>query len=261
MLEGAFAARVGGVGAYAMFNDLLYLEATVYRTLNFSQQNSLGSDPVGSPGLFNYAPYWRVALEPHWGPHTLMVGTFGMTMDVHPWADPSGLASQATIPQFDRYTDIGFDTQYQYQGSNYWLTLRGSYIREFQTFTASYNGFNPAMTPSNPTDTLDSMRLYGSLAYGADNRIVMSGQYFRTTGTADLNLYGTDPVTGATLAPASDGFNAELAYIPFGASKAPGWPWFNARIGLQYTYFNRFNGTTVGAQNNNTLFLHAWLAM
>ena len=243
-----------------MINDLLYLEATVYRTLNFSQQNTLGSDPVGSPGLFNYAPYWRVAFEPHWGPHTWMIGTFGMTMDVHPWTDPTGLASQATIPQFDCFTDVGFDTQYQYQGSNYWVTLRGSYIREFQNYGASFNGFNPGLAPSNPTDVLDSMRLYASLAMGADNRVVLTGQYFRTSGTADAGIYGLD-INGAALTPNSDGWNAEIAYIPFGASKSPGWPWFNARIGLQYTYYTRFNGTTVGAQNNNTLFLHAWLAM
>lgn len=266
MLEGAFAARVGGVGGYALINDLVYLEATVYRTLNFNQQNTLGTDPVGSPGLFSYAPYWRAAIEPHWGNHTLMIGTFGMTMDVHPWGDPTGLISTATIPQFDRYTDVGFDTQYQYQGSNFWLTLRGSYIREFQTLYASAGGFNPAFPTTaggplpNLTNTLDSMRLYASIALGNDNRVVLTGQYFRTSGTADAGLYGYD-TNGAALPPASDGFTAEIAYIPFGLSKSPGWPWFNARIGLQYTYFNRFNGTTVGAQDNNTLFLHAWVAM
>jgi hypothetical protein len=37
----------------------------------------------------------------------------------------------AVFPQTDKFTDIGFDTQYQYQGDNWWLTLRGSYIREF----------------------------------------------------------------------------------------------------------------------------------
>ena len=261
MIEGAFAARVGSVGGYTMLNDALYLEASVYRTLSFSQQNALGTDPVGSPGLFNYAPYWRIALEPHWGPHSLMVGTFGMTMDVHPWSDPTGLVSQAVIPQSDSYSDLGFDAQYQYQGSNYWLTLRGSYIHEVQTYNASFNGFNPALAPSNPIDTLNSLRLYSSLALGADNRIVLTGQYFKTWGSADLGIYGADTDGVTPLGPNSEGWTAELAYIPFGVSKSPGWPWFNARIGLQYTYFDKANGTTVGAQNNNTLFLHAWMAM
>ncbi len=65
----------------------------------------------------------------------------------------------------------------------------------------------------------------------------------------------------ANNSPNSDGWMAEIAYIPFGASKMIGYPWFNARIGLQYTYYNKFNGTTVAAHDNNTLFLHAWFAM
>ena len=262
MIEGAFAAHVGGVGAYALFNDLLYLEATGYQTLAFDAQNKLGSNPFKSPGQFaGVAPYWRAALEPHWGNHSWMVGTFGMMFNIKPWADPTfALDSTAVIPQTDRYTDVGLDTQYQYQGSNYWLTLRASYIREFQRLDATFGGFNPARQSSNPTDTLNSMRVQGSFAYGADNRVVFTGQYFDVSGTPDGGLYGFD-VNNNAMTPSSNGWTGEIAYIPWGAGKAPGWPWFNARIALQYTYFNKFNGTTIGAQNNNTLFLHAWFAM
>ena len=49
MIEGAFAAHVGGVGTYAFINDLLYLEVTGYKTLGFSAQNNLGTDPFGAP--------------------------------------------------------------------------------------------------------------------------------------------------------------------------------------------------------------------
>jgi hypothetical protein len=188
-----------------------------------------------------------------------MIGAFGMQVNVHPWLDPDFvLGSTAVFPGTDRFTDIGIDTQYQYQGDNYWVTLRGSYIREFQQQTASFvNGLGPA----NPSNFLNSLRLQASVAYGADNRVVLTGQYFNIWGTPDIGLFGTDPVTGAVLAPNTDGFMAEIAYIPFGASKMVGWPWFNARIGLQYTYYNKLNGTTVGAHDNNTLFLHAWFAM
>jgi hypothetical protein len=61
--------------------------------------------------------------------------------------------------------------------------------------------------------------------------------------------------------PNSNGWMAELAYIPFGVSPAPGWPWFNARIALDYIVYHKFDGTTVGASGNNTLFLSLWLAM
>jgi hypothetical protein len=259
IIEGAFSAHVGGVGAYTLINDLLYLELTGYKTLGFSQQNALGTDPFGAPGLVGgVAPYWRAALEPHWGPHSLMVGTFGMYSDVHPWLDTSFASwSTGTFPMSDKFTDIGFDSQYQYQGDNYWLTLRGSYIREFQRLDASFVNF----ASSNPTNLLNSLKLQASFAYGGDNRIVFTGQYFDIWGTADATLYGLDPVSGLALTPNSNGWTAEVAYIPFGLSKAMGWPWFNARIGLQYTYYNKFNGTTVGAHDNNTLFLHAWFAM
>jgi len=262
-IEGAFAAHVAGVGGYTMINDLLYLELTGYKTLPFSAQNNLGTDPFGAPGqLGGISPYWRIALEPHWGRNTLMVGAFGAQFNVHPWVD-TGFAtfSTATFPQSDTFTDYGFDAQYQYQGDNYWLTLRGSFIREFQRLDATFtNGLGP-QGPTNPTDLLNSLKLQASFAYGADNRVVFTGQYFNQWGTADAGLFGTDPATGAALTPNTNGWMAEIAYIPFGASKMTGWPWFNARIGLQYTYYNKLNGTTVGAQNNNTLFLHAWFAM
>ena len=154
-----------------------------------------------------------------------------------------------TFPQTDNYTDIGFDTQYQYQGSNFWITLRGSYIHEYQNLNASFlNGF-----AANPTNTLNEARAYASLAYGNDNRVVLTGQYFTSWGSPDALLYGGSPNT--------NGWIAEIAYIPFISSPAPGWPWFNTRIGLQYTWYNEFNGTTVGASANNTLFLYLWMAM
>lgn len=258
LIEGAFSMRVAGVGVYTMLNDILYLEASGYRTLGFNQQNAVGMNPFGGPGLFDgVAPYWRVALEPHWGPHTFMLGTYGMIANVRPWIDPTfALGTSGTLGISDRFTDIGFDSQYQYQGSNWWLTLRANYIREHQRLDASFF----TMASANPTNQLNSLKLTGSLALGADNRIVLTGQYFNVWGSPDANLFA-DAAGFANMSPNSDGWMAEFAYIPFGASKAPGWPWFNARIGLQYIYYNKFNGTTVGAHDNNTFFLHAWVAM
>ena len=258
IIEGAFAAHVGGVGAYTLINDLLYLELTGYKTLGFSQQNALGTDPFGAPGLLSgVAPYWRVALEPHWGRHSLMVGTFGMYTDVHPWLDTSFATwSQGTFPMSDKFTDIGFDSQYQYQGDNYWLTLRGSYIREFQRLDSSFAN----LASANPTNLLNSLKLQASFAYGGDNRVVFTGQYFNVWGTADSFLY-VNPLDPNADTPNSNGWTAEIAYIPYGLSKSFGWPWFNARIGLQYTYYNKLNGSTIGAHDSNTLFLHAWFAM
>jgi len=132
--------------------------------------------------------------------------------------------------------------------------LRGSFIHETQRLDATFANGGSA----NQTNDLNSLKLQGSLAYGGDNKIVLTGQYFDIWGSSD-------PILFAGLAsgdsPNSSGFTAEAAYIPFGVTKAPGWPWANARVGLQYTWYNKFDGTTVGASDHNTLFLHLWMAM
>jgi hypothetical protein len=253
IIDGTFAAHVGGVGGYAMINNLLYVELSGYRTLNFNALNRLGADPFDAPGLFNgVAPYWRVALEPHWGDHYLMFGTFGMVSQVRPWIDSTGMTSLSTFTQSDRFTDVGFDSQYQYKGANYWFTLRGTYIHEDQNLKSSSVNFG-----TNPTDKLNTAKAYASLAYGDDNRIVFTGQYFNTWGTFDPVQFAGSLGTGV---PNSNGYIAEIAYIPFGSSKSPIWPWANARLGVQYTWYNKFDGDKLSAHNNNTLFVYLWLA-
>jgi hypothetical protein len=184
-----------------------------------------------------------------------MVGTFGMMADVHPWIDPTfALGTTATFPQTDKYTDAGFDTQYQHQGDNFWFTLRGSYIREYQNLTASFANHLSA----NQNNQLSTLRLQASLALGGDNRFILTGQYFDTQGTPDPILYAG---LASGTSPNSNGWIAELAYIPFLTSPAPGWPWFNTRIALDYIVYEKFDGTKTGASGNNTLFLSFWVAM
>jgi hypothetical protein len=255
IIDGAFAAHVGSVGAYVYINDLIYLEASVYRSLSPGAQNALGVDPFDEPGLFNAAPYWRAAIEPHWGPHWLEVGTFGMAVNIHPFVNP-GTQDTSTFPQTDKFTDIGVDAQYQYQGSNFWFTLRGSLIHEIQKLDASV----PNGLAANSKNELNEARAYASLAYGDNNRIVLTGQYFTSWGSPDSILFSPD-AGFSNNSPSTNGWIGEIAYIPFVSSFAPGWPWLNARIGLQYTWYEKFNGTSAGASTNNALFAYIWLAM
>jgi hypothetical protein len=60
----------------------------------------------------------------------------------------------------------------------------------------------------------------------------------------------------------------QLEYVPFGKQGSYGSPWANARFGLQYTGYNKFNGASHdydgfgrNASSNNTLFVFAWLAL
>jgi hypothetical protein len=177
------------------------------------------------------------------------------------------VGTTATFPQTDNFTDIGVDAQYQYEGPGYWLTLRGSLIREFQQLNASFTNNQLAVAQgatcsgpcaANPTNTLNTLRLQASAALGTDNKVVFTGQYFNTWGTPDAILFAS---LASGLSPDSSGWIGEIAYIPYSASKAPGWPWGNVRLAVQYTWYDKFDGTSNGAHANNTLFLHAWFAM
>ena len=97
-----------------------------------------------------------------------------------------------------------------------------------------------------------------SLALGGDNRFILTGQYFDIQGTPDPILYAG---LASGISPNSNGWIAELAYIPFLRSAAPAWPWFNTRIALDYIVYEKFDGTKTGASGNNTLFLSFWVAM
>lgn len=280
-IEGSWNGRVGSVGGYAWINNLIYVELSGYSSLPRSTQRSLGVDyqstcnpaeplcagPLAD-SLKKVSPYWRLAVEPKWGNHSLMVGTFGMISDVA----PQGVSTFGT----DRFTDLGFDSQYQYIIDKHSLTVKGTYIYEKQQLDASSNpGFTDpfgatAALAANATNTLHTLRASATYTYGNDDRFAVTGAYFSTYGSSDATLYGTDPTTTAPRTPNTDGWTAELAYMPWGMGQPKLWPWYNAKFGIQYTAYNKFNGgsdytDSLGnvrkASDNNTLFLYAWFAM
>lgn len=252
MIEGQFSFQVAGLGAYAFINDLVYVEFTGYRTLSRDTLTRLGIDTEGTSAINNVAPYWRLAVEPNWGNNSFEVGTFGMSANVIP-RRMEGFGT-------DRMTDIGFDAQYQYIVETYSFTARASYIREQQNLAAS-QALGLASSSSN---NLNSFRASGTFVYGQNQRIAFTGAYFNTYGSADALLYASS----ANGSPNSSGWIAEIAYIPYGMNSPKLWPWFNARIGLQYTWYDKFNGASTNydgagrnASDNNTVLLYVTLTM
>ena len=89
-----------------------------------------------------------------------------------------------------------------------------------------------------------------------------------TDGTTNPLRYTPGPVFGsATGSPQTSGYRVQLEYVPFGKSGSFAAPWVNLRLGLQYTGYWRFNGSSSNydgsgrsASDNNMVFLFAWLA-
>jgi hypothetical protein len=248
-IQQTYAQQVVGVSAYGFLDDMLYFEVGGYRPLSTNTQLALGVDTTGqSPISGIAAPYWRVAVEPIWGDHSLEVGTFGLTSNVLPMR----MSNAGT----DSFTDIGVDTQYQYIADPHAVTFRAAWIHESHNLGAS----QALGLADNPHDVLRTLN--ASLSYIYDRTWSLTAGRVSVGGTADAALYGT--FTGS---PNSAGWITEIAYLPFMHGGPAFWPWLNARIGLQYTLWTKFDGATTNingmgrnAHNNDTIFMYAWIA-
>ena len=249
-IEGSYSQQVLGLNGYAFWNRLVYAEIGGYRTLPQGTDSALGIHPNGTDSFKGLAPYWRLALQPQWGPHSIEIGTFGMAAKINP----------GRVTQFgtDHKTDIGFDAQYQYLSDVHSASLQASWITENQSLTSSFAQGNSA----NSNDHLRSLHIktsyYFEQTYGA------TLGYFRIDGSGDLGLYAA---TSANNSPNSTGWTAELDYMPFNHGGPDFWPWLNMKIGLQYTWYTKFDGASTNydgmgrnASDNNTLLLFSWLA-
>ena len=76
-IESGLGQIVGGAGAYVFWNDMLYADLTSTRDFR-SPCCRRSTRQLDDRRAVNVAPYWRVAIEPHWGDLYWEAGTFGM---------------------------------------------------------------------------------------------------------------------------------------------------------------------------------------
>ena len=243
LIDGALGQQVAGLGAYALYDDLLYTEFTAYRSAPQGTTEPL--DATATNVTKGVIPYWRVALQHAWPSTYAMIGTFGFAAHLY----PEGIGG----PTND-YTDASVDAQLESKtGIGMWIG-RAAFIHERQTLA----GFLAAAPPQASTLHENLSTLRTSVTLEPSLRYSLTGGYFQTTGTSDPILFAPAPVTGSrTGSPNSKGALGELAINP----------WQNTRLGIQYQFYSTFNGASNDydasgrkASDNNTLFLYLWLA-
>ena len=246
-IEQTFAQRVVGAGAYGFLDDRLYFELSGYHSVPKGTEQVLGVQTANESPIDGVAPYWRVALERDFGKNAVELGTFGLAGTVHP------LRMEAAGT--DSFADAGVDAQYQWISDRREVTLRASWIHEDHDLGAS----RALGLADRAHDTLRSF--HTSLSYSFGNTWSLTGGWFSLNGTRDAALYNT-----ANGSPDTSGWIAEIAYLPFMHGGPKFWPWLNARIGLQYTRYDTFNGARLNfdglgrnAGGNNTLLLYTWI--
>lgn len=249
ILEGAFAQKVVGTGMYGWWNNMVYAEFTGYISPPNSVLNALGMG-TGNTLIDGVAPYWRLAFAPTIGDHSFMVGTFGMLAN----EVPGGVYNIG----IDQILDVGFDAQYQFIHDKHAFEAKFRNITELDQYNSS---FFQGVT-SNLNDTLNTTQV--TLDYVYDNTYSFTAQYDHVGGTPDM-LYGTNAITGLPLSPASDFLVFDVAYLPFSHGGPSFYPWFNARLGVQYFDYLKFLGGTTNfdgmgdnASDANTFMAYAW---
>jgi hypothetical protein len=281
--------NVAGVTMYMYLNKLVYAELGTYRTANgvFSPL-SMGLDNAGTTKLQGADnPYWRLALTHEWGPHNIMVGTSGNI--AHIYDDPTITSDPNSV---SRILSTGLDTQYQYILDPHTITAQVAYMRQKTSYSANTvagndglgspfgffaaDGVTPLADPNN-SDTTNTFRAKLSYVYQA--KYGGSLAFFNLTGTTNTanQTSGYDPVTGIITSdpngflgatgvsqrisgnlsgnPATRGMTYEAFWMPVQY----------ARVGVQYTAYNKFNGAADNydglgrnARDNNSLFFYVW---
>ncbi len=246
LLSGGLSQQVGGVSAYAFWNDSLYAELGGYQALSRGFLGDVNVDPNNK--IDGTAPYWRLAYTQDRHRDAWSLGVFGMNADV--------------IPNFkggrtDNRDDIGVDASYEFLGNRKNIfTLNTSYIHEHNKLAAT-----------DPGDKANLNRFDLAASYYYDQSYGLSLGLFDINGTTNHALYPNshDGLGSRSGSPDSRGYILQADWTPFG--KEGDQTWANLRLGLQYTGYTKFNGASNNydgakrdAGDNNTLFAFLWTA-
>jgi hypothetical protein len=246
-IDGAMAQSVAGLSAYAYVDQTYYGEAGLYRSALQGASVANNGNTTNNV-IANAAPYWRFAYENDWGNNSFEFGTLGLYAELNNPTTPAGNAINGSLQgaAHDSFLDAGLDSQYQYIDDDNQISVDGAWVHEDQRLNASYL----AGIASNAKDHIDFFNLTGS--YYWRRQFGASLGLFDVAGSNDPIYFGT-----ASGSPNSTWSTAEIDYLP----------WQNVKLGLQYTAFFRFDGSSSNydgagrnASDNNLLYAFVWLA-
>lgn len=261
--------NVVGVTSYAWIGGKAYVEAGGYWSPSRGTLRFIGAEDM--PGsIHGLAPYGRIAWQTDLAGGTFEAGANVFKAAMFPMRDRSSGLS-------DRYTDVGIDSSWQKTlGKTDTLSINFRYEHEKGNLRASCvlgllgegdeeASFirGAAMVPLGDPDCaryqLNALR--GTVGYNWHSRIGATLSAFGTTGSRNTNLFGGGG------RPNSNGLTAQLDYTFWGRDTSPLGPRFNARVGVQYTIYGKFNGRRRNydlegrnAADNDALKLFTWIA-
>ena len=255
VIDEAFGQQVAGATAYALWNKNWYAEAGAFASLGKNSLQATGISTSGLDELDGAAPYWRLAFQQDKRSWNWQIGTYGFLADVYPGRNKADGANH--------YVDVGVDATYQFLGTRkHIFTANVANTYESQDLSAAKN----AGDADNKNNYLNETNV--NVSYNYDQSYGLTVGFFNIFGSRDRGLYAPGALDGSRKGrPDSNGFVLQADWTPFGKDDSWLSPWLNLRLGIQYTAYLTYNGSSSDydgagrdAADNNTLFVFGWLA-
>ena len=255
LIDDPLGGNTLGLSAYGWIDHKFYAEIGGYASPSSGFLNFVGMDPADPGSLHGIAPYGRVAYQADLAGGTFEIGANVLKAALFPERDRSSGFT-------DHYTDWGLDSS--------WLKSFGksdslSANLRFEHETGNLRASCALALVGDGTDTncaryhLNEWR--AAVRYTWHGKVGVTVSPFSITGSRNFNLYEGNG------RPDSNGVLGQIDFTPWGAGNSTLGPRFNARVGLQYTFYGKFNGRRhdydfagANAHDNNALRLFTWVA-
>lgn len=255
LIDGSLAQEVLGITGYAWIGQKFYVEAGAYSSPSGGTLKFLGADPTSPGSLHGVAPYARTAFQTDVAGGKFEAGGNILKAAIFPGRDRSSGLS-------DRYTDFGLDASYLKtfgSGDAISAMLRFEHEKGNLRASCSVGLIGESTDPGCARYHLNEWR--AAARYTLRDKVGFTLSPFSITGSQNFNLYGGNG------RPDSNGIMGQVDYTFWPNGNSPLGPLVNARVGLQYTLYGKFNGrrhnfdgTGANARDNNAVRAFAWLA-
>ena len=254
LIDGALAQNVLGATGYAWVGSKVYVEAGGYSSPSRGTLNWLGADAFDPGAIHGIAPYGRVALQTKLGGGTLEVGASAIKAALFPGRDrSSGLT--------DRRADWGLDSSWQkpFGSDSVSFNLRYDHERGNLRASCALGLIGEDGDPGCGSYDLNEVR--AAARYTLHDRVGLTLSGFDIYGSRNTNVFGGNGL------PDSNGIIGQVDYTFWPDGKGPLGPLVNARVGVEYTLYGKFNGARrnfdgagANAVDNNALRFFTWIA-
>jgi hypothetical protein len=264
ILGGSLAGNALGLNAYAWIDQHIYVDLGLYDTMAPGLLRVTGN-AYGPGSETGVAPYGRAAYEWNWGDNNAHVGGALFYSRYNPIDLAEDGRSADGSYGHDAYTDLFADAGYQLLKEENAFTIDSRYDYEIQNLKGSSNPLNPAFASSQKNGNLQEVR--HTLTYYYIQTYGLTLSWDKIWGKKNDALYnnGQPDIGSIKGSPLSNAFIVEADWVPFGKDSSWERPFANLKVGVQYTIYTQFNGSSHNydgfgraASDNDTLYLFLW---